>query len=133
MTVDLRLCDTHFPTTSELSQFVLASPTAKQRMLEPLALVQEESFRKRGQRDFETKVLKARFEKLKFVLYMQVKSYNNSSQYITIGREIVYHAKSTCKLLKVLVITSVLTNFLSRPSILILSEVHITIGVDSIV
>ena len=41
------------PATSELNLFVLASPTTKRRMLEPLALVQEESFRKRGQRDFE--------------------------------------------------------------------------------
>ncbi|KAG7025475.1 Linoleate 9S-lipoxygenase 5, chloroplastic [Cucurbita argyrosperma subsp. argyrosperma] len=39
---DLRLCDTHFPTTSELSQFVLVSPTAKRRMLEPLASVLRE-------------------------------------------------------------------------------------------
>ena len=37
MAADLRLCGTLFPTTSELSQFVLTSPTAKQRMLEPLA------------------------------------------------------------------------------------------------
>ena len=29
MAADLRLCGTHFPSTSELSQFVLASPTAK--------------------------------------------------------------------------------------------------------
>ena len=39
MAVDLRLCGTHFPTTSELSQFVLTSPTAKRRMLKPLASV----------------------------------------------------------------------------------------------
>ena len=53
---DLRLCGTHFPATSELSLFILASPTAKQRMLEPLASIQEESFRKRRQRDFESKI-----------------------------------------------------------------------------
>ena len=53
MAANLRLCDTHFPATSELSQFVLASPTAKRRMLELLAQIQEENFRKRGQRDFE--------------------------------------------------------------------------------
>ena len=41
MAADLRLCGTHFPTTSELSQFVLVSPTAKQRMLEPLASIFE--------------------------------------------------------------------------------------------
>ena len=46
MAVDLRLCGTHFSTASELSLFVLASPTAKRRMLEPLAPIQEESFRK---------------------------------------------------------------------------------------
>ena len=43
MAVDLRLCGTHFSATSELSLFVLASPTAKRRMLEPLVPVQEES------------------------------------------------------------------------------------------
>ena len=53
MAADLRLCGTHFSAASELSLFVLASPTAKQRMLEPLASIQEESFRKRGQRDFK--------------------------------------------------------------------------------
>ena len=41
MAADLRLCSTHFPTTSELSQFVLASPTAKRHMLELLAPIQE--------------------------------------------------------------------------------------------
>ena len=51
MAADLRLCGTHFPTTSELSQFILASPTAKRRMLEPLASVLREGFRKRGQRE----------------------------------------------------------------------------------
>ena len=53
MAADLRLCGTHSSARSELSLFVLASPTAKRRMLEPLALVQEESFRKRGMKDFE--------------------------------------------------------------------------------
>ena len=53
MAADLRLCGTQFSTTSELSLFVLALRTAKRRMFEPLAPVQEESFRKRGQRDFE--------------------------------------------------------------------------------
>ena len=57
MAADLRLCGTHFPTTSELSQFVHASPTAKRHMLEPLASVLRESFRKRGQREiFEREV-----------------------------------------------------------------------------
>ena len=51
MVADLSLCGTHFPTTSELSQFVLASPTAKRRMLEPLASILREGFRKRGQRE----------------------------------------------------------------------------------
>ena len=42
------------PMISELSQFVLASPTAKRRILEPLA----EGFRKRGQREiFERDVI----------------------------------------------------------------------------
>ena len=50
MAADLRLYDTHFPTTSELSQFVLVSPTAKRRMLEPLALVLREG--SRAERDF---------------------------------------------------------------------------------
>ena len=59
MAADLRLCDTHFSTTSELSQFVLASPTGKGRMLEPLASVLREDFRKRGQREiFEERFLK---------------------------------------------------------------------------
>ena len=54
---DLRLCGTHFPTTSELSQFVLTSPTAKRRMLEPLASVLREGFRKREQREiFEREI-----------------------------------------------------------------------------
>ena len=53
MAADLQLCDTHFSATNELSLFVLASPAAKRRMLEPLAPVKEEGFRKRGQRDFE--------------------------------------------------------------------------------
>ena len=58
MAADLRLYDTHYPMTSELSQFVLASPTAKQRMLEPLASVLREGFRKRGQREiFERDVI----------------------------------------------------------------------------
>ena len=58
MAADLRLCDTHFPTTSELSQFVLASPMAKRRMLEPLASVLRESFRKQGQGEiFERDVI----------------------------------------------------------------------------
>ena len=35
----LRLCGTHFSTESELSQFVFASPTARQCMLKPLALI----------------------------------------------------------------------------------------------
>ena len=57
MTEDLRLCGTHFPTTSELSQFVIASPTAKRRMLEPLASVLREDFRKRGRREiFEREI-----------------------------------------------------------------------------
>ena len=50
---DLFSCDTHFLATSELSLFVLASPIAKRRVLEPLTPVQEESFRKQGERDFE--------------------------------------------------------------------------------
>ena len=53
MAEDLRLCDTHFSATSELSLFVIASPTIKRRMLKPLAPVQEEGFRKLGKRDFE--------------------------------------------------------------------------------
>ena len=84
MATDLRLCDTHFPTTSELSQFVLASPTAKRRMLEPLASVLREGFRKRGQRDFR----KRRY------ISKQERNNNsslwvgrNDSQYITLGRE----------------------------------------------
>ena len=64
MAADLRLCGTHFPATNELSLFVLVLPTAKRRMLTPLAQVQEKSFRKR--------VLKARFKKLKVVLYGNV-------------------------------------------------------------
>ena len=57
MAADLRLCGTHFSTTSELSQFVLASLTAKRHMLEPLASIVRESFRKRGQREiFEREV-----------------------------------------------------------------------------
>ena len=57
MVTDLRLCGIHFPTTSELNQFVLALPTAKQRMLEPLASVLREGFRKRGQREiFEREI-----------------------------------------------------------------------------
>ena len=47
MVADLSLCGTHFPTTSELSQFVLASPTAKRRMLEPLASILENEGRER--------------------------------------------------------------------------------------
>ena len=46
MAADLRLCGTHFLATSELSLFVLALPTAKRRMLKPLAPVQKEGFRK---------------------------------------------------------------------------------------
>ena len=58
MAADLRLCGTHFLMTSKLSQFVLASPTAKRRMLEPLTLVLREGFRKRGQREiFERDVI----------------------------------------------------------------------------
>ena len=57
------LCGTHFPTTSELSQFVLASPTAKRPIIEPLASVLKEGFRKRGERE--------RF--LKETLYKQAK------------------------------------------------------------
>ena len=53
MAMDLRLCGTHFPAISKLNQFVLALPTAKRRMLEPLVPIQEESLRKRGQRDFK--------------------------------------------------------------------------------
>ena len=34
-----------------LSQFVLASPTAKRRTIEPLASVLKEGFRKRGERE----------------------------------------------------------------------------------
>ena len=64
---DLRLCCTHFPTTSELSQFVLMSPTAKRCIIEPLASVEEECFRKRGQRE----ILKKRF--LKDTLYKQAR------------------------------------------------------------
>ena len=57
MAADLGLCGTHFLTTSELSQFVLASPTAKRCMLEPLASVLREGFRKRGQREiFEREI-----------------------------------------------------------------------------
>ena len=49
---------THPPTTNELSQFVLASPTAKRRMFEPLTSVLREGFRKRGQREiFERDVI----------------------------------------------------------------------------
>ena len=60
MAADLRLCGTYFPTTSELSQFVLTSPTVKRRMLEPLASVKEEGFRERGQREvFERDVIYA--------------------------------------------------------------------------
>ena len=51
MAAGLRLCNTHFPTTSELSQFVLVSPTANRRMHEPLASILREDFRKRGQRE----------------------------------------------------------------------------------
>ena len=59
MVADLGLCGTHFPTTSELSQFVLTSSTAKRRMLEPLASVLEECFGKQGQRKiFEREILK---------------------------------------------------------------------------
>ena len=58
MAPDLRLCNTHFLTTNELSQFVFTSPMAKRRMLEPLALVLREGFRKRGQREiFERDVI----------------------------------------------------------------------------
>ena len=58
MAADLRLCGTHLPTTSELSQFVLASPTAKRRMFEPLASILRKGFRKRGQREiFERDVI----------------------------------------------------------------------------
>ena len=71
MTIDLRLCRTHFSAKSELSLFVLRLPTAKRRMLEPLAPIQEEGFRNRGQRNFE-RVLKTRFKKLKLVLYRNV-------------------------------------------------------------
>ena len=79
MVADLRLCDTYFLATSELSLFVITSSTAKQRMLEPLAPVQEESFRKPAER-FRKRILKVRFEKLKLVLYGNVsKKGNNSS------------------------------------------------------
>ena len=71
MAADLRLCGTYFLATSELSLFVLASSKVKRRMFDPLASVQEDSFRKRGQR-FRKRVLKARFEKLKLVLYGNV-------------------------------------------------------------
>ena len=58
MAANLQLCDTHFPTTSELSQFVIALPTAKRRMLEPLTSILREGFRKRGQREiFERDVI----------------------------------------------------------------------------
>ena len=54
---DLRLCGTQFLTTNELSQFVLASPMANRHMLEPLASVLREGFRKRGQREiFEKEI-----------------------------------------------------------------------------
>ena len=53
MAADLRLCGTHFPATSELSLFVLASHTAQRSMLEPLSLVQEKSFRKQGSTGFK--------------------------------------------------------------------------------
>ena len=43
--------NTHFPVITELSQFVLALSMAKRRMLELLVSVQEESLRKRGQRE----------------------------------------------------------------------------------
>ena len=56
-TANLRLYDTHFTTTSELSQFVFVSPTAKRRMLELLASVLREGFRKRGQSDLSEFVL----------------------------------------------------------------------------
>ena len=60
MAADLRLCDTHFPTTSEQNQFVFASPMTKRRMLEPLASILREGFRKRGQREiFERDVIEA--------------------------------------------------------------------------
>ena len=60
MVADLQLCGNHFSVTSELSIFVLALPTSKRRILEPLAPVQEESFRKRGREiskeSFESKI-----------------------------------------------------------------------------
>ena len=72
MAAGLRLYGTHFPTTSELSQFVLASPTVKRLMLEPLASVLREGFRKRGQREiFEREIFER--EILKETLYMQAR------------------------------------------------------------
>ena len=57
MAANLRLCGTHLPMTSELSQFVLAFLMAKRRMLEPLASVLREGFRKREQREiFEREI-----------------------------------------------------------------------------
>ena len=46
-----------------LSQFVLASPTAKRRMIEPLASVLKEGFRKRGERDFGKRRIISKQEK----------------------------------------------------------------------
>ena len=70
------MCGTHFPTTSELSQFVLASPTAKRRMIEPLASVLKEGFRKREERDFRKRRYTSKQERD-----------NNGLTYITLGRE----------------------------------------------
>ena len=75
------MCGTHFPATSELSQFVLASPTAKRRTVEPLASVLKEGFRKRGERDF----LKRDFRKRRYISKQEKD--NNGLAYITLGRE----------------------------------------------
>ena len=58
MAADLQLCDTHFPTISELNQFVLPSPTGVRCTLESLTSVLREDFRKREKREiFERDVI----------------------------------------------------------------------------
>ena len=64
-----------------LSQFVLASPTAKRRTIEPIASVLKEGFRKQGERDFR----KRDFGKRRYISKQEKD--NNGLAYITLGRE----------------------------------------------
>ena len=60
---------------------MLASPTAKRRMIEPLASVLKEGFRKRRERDFR----KRDFGKRRYISKQEKD--NNGLPYITLDRE----------------------------------------------